>query len=688
MESDSPAHQTEQYQALLEVSKVIGVNRDLNILFRELAALLHRVVAFDYMNLILYNPTRNTMRLHILETRIATDFKPGLELPIKDSPGGWVWETQQPLIVQNVEEEKSFPSVMGMIREQGITSLCLLPLTTAHRRVGALGFGCTSGCGYSTADVEFMQQVASQVAVAVDNALNYEKAAIYQQQLAAERDRLRLLLEVNNAVVSNLEFRELFSAIAASLRRVMPCDYVSVSLLDTDKKMLRLHALDFPAGKGFVQEEMVAPVEDSIGGEVIKTRKGVLLDSRNKSHEGSSIAQRHFAEGLRSGCIAPLISRNRPLGTINVGSFGETSFDQEDLDLLTQVGNQVAIAIENALAFAQIAELKDKLAEEKMYLEDEIRSEHNFREIIGESPALLNVLNQVETVAPTDSTVLILGETGTGKEVIARAIHNHSIRRDRTFVKVNCAAIPTGLLESELFGHEKGAFTGAIAQKVGRFELANGGTIFLDEVGDIPLELQPKLLRVLQEQEFERLGANRTIRVNIRLIAATNRDLEAMVATHEFRSDLYYRLNVFPLRVPPLRERPEDVPLLVRYFAQKYARQMNKQIESVSTQDLEALSTYFWPGNVRELENLVERAVILTRGPVLSLPLSELRVTPNLAPSKISTLEDAERDHLLRALQESHWVIGGPEGAAAKLGLKRTTLHYKMQRLGIVRPAM
>jgi formate hydrogenlyase transcriptional activator len=353
---------------------------------------------------------------------------------------------------------------------------------------------------------------------------------------------------------------------------------------------------------------------------------------------------------------------------------------------LGQVAQQVAIAVDNALAYRQIGELKDKLAEEKLYLEAEIRTEYIFEEIIGESAALKEVLKQLEVVAPTDSTVLIQGETGTGKELIARALHKLSGRRERTFVKLNCAAIPTGLLESELFGHEKGAFTGAIAQRIGRFELADGGTLFLDEVGDVPLELQAKLLRVLQEQEFERLGSTRTIRVNVRLVAATNRDLNQMVAEKQFRSDLYYRLNVFPITVPPLRERTADIPVLVRYFAQQYARRMNKRIETIPSEAMHVLSGYAWPGNVRELENFIERAVILSQGAQLQVPVAELAKAKGMVPSGIATLETAEREHIERALREANWIIGGPAGAATRLGMKRTTLQSKLQKLGISRP--
>jgi formate hydrogenlyase transcriptional activator len=416
----------------------------------------------------------------------------------------------------------------------------------------------------------------------------------------------------------------------------------------------------------------------------MEIRRAVILDDAALRKFPSHAVQRLVDVGLKSVCCVPLITRTNVLGTLNVGSTRPNAFSPPDVDFLTQVAGQAAIAIENATAYQEIEQLKDQLAEEKLYLQDEIRTERNFGEIVGESPAFKRVLEQVETVAPTDASVLILGETGTGKELIARALHDLSSRRDRTFVKLNCAAIPTGLLESELFGHERGAFTGAIAQKAGRFELANKGTLFLDEVGDIPLELQPKLLRALQEHEFERLGGTRTIKVDVRLVAATNRDLAQMISERQFRTDLYYRLSVFPISMPPLRERPEDIPKLVRYFTQKYSRLMNKRVENIPADAMEALIRYGWPGNVRELENLIERAVILSRGSILQIPLAEVRVA---APETVLpvTLQDAERDHIRRVLEKSNWVIGGPNGAATRLGMKRTTLQSKMKKLGIAR---
>jgi formate hydrogenlyase transcriptional activator len=504
-----PISELERHRALLEVSEAIALHRDLHELFHVLAGLLHPVVRFDSLILVLHDAERNLMRAHLLESRLDVEDVEGLELPLEESPGGSVWKSQQPAILTGEEMASRFPAVRASVLRYHVASACMLPLTTAQRRLGVLG---------------------------------------------------------------------LISA-------------------------------------------------------------------------------------------AP--------GAYNEGG----------LAFLTQVARQVALAVDNALAYRQIAQLKDQLAEEKVYLEDEIRTEHNFEEIVGDSEALTQVLKQVEIVAPTQSTVLILGETGTGKELIARAIHDLSGRRARTFVKVNCAAIPSGLLESELFGHERGAFTGAIAQKIGRFELAHHGTLFLDEIGDIPLELQPKLLRVLQEQEFERLGSTRTLRVDVRLVAATNQDLSQMVEEKKFRSDLFYRLNVFPISIPPLRERAEDIPTLVRYFVQRYSHRMDKRIETIPTEGMEALQRYRWPGNVRELENLIERAVILTQGSALYVPLAEIRAPATAPLGAAVTLQDAEREHILRILRETNWVVGGPLGAATQLGLKRTTLQTKMRKLGISRPS-
>ncbi len=678
-------HLSRQYRTLFEVSESIVSHRELAELFHDLAPRLHRVIEFDFINLILHEPERNVMRSHVLESPNPNYACPSGDCPMETS-GGWVWQSQQPWVVSAIERDTRFPEMTQWLADRGIKSLCVLPITTALRKLGALAFGSTREGAYSEPDVEFLQQVVRQVAVAVDNALNYQSSQAAQEQLQREHHIARLLLDVNNAVVAKLDLRELFTAITACLHRAMQFAFISLSLYDPENNQLRIHALDFPEGRGFLHEDILLPLETAPSGMAFASRKPVLLRSIDPERFPAEVARILTAEGIKSTYSIPMISHGQVLGVLTVGSLHENAFAEEDASLLTQVANQIAIAVENALAYRQIAELKNKLVEEKRFLEEEIKTEYNFEEIVGQSKALKRVLKQAETVAPTDSTVLILGETGTGKELIARAIHNLGRRRERTFVKINCAAIPTGLLESELFGHERGAFTGAIAQKIGRFELAHLGTLFLDEVGDIPLELQPKLLRVLQEQEFERLGSAKTIRVNVRLIAATNANLEQMVAEKRFRGDLYYRLNVFPVSMPPLRERREDIPLLVRYFAQKYGRLMKKDVRTVPAEVISAVEKYHWPGNIRELENFIERAVILSPGPDLRAPLGELKPVAVASSNGATTLETAEREHILKILKESNWIVGGPTGAAARLGMKRTTLQSRMKNLGIVRP--
>ena len=676
----------DQYRALLDVAESISRNRDLPALFEDLAQRLRGVVAFEYLNLVLHVPERNTMRLRVLTSMRPSDSS-FWETPVDETPSGLVWQTQRPLVIPDIDQETRYPKIMQLLRGHGVRSCCVLPLTTAQRRLGAMGLGGAEPSAFAHADLEFLAQVARQVAVAVENVLNYEAAQCYQAEMARQRDRVQVVLDVTNAMVANLDLRELFQAVSELLRRLIRHEYASLVLVDPAKGQLRLEAFDFPGSNSQIHEVQMASLEDSPAADAMRTRQPLLLNRIDVERFPSEIVRRLLDEGLQSAVCIPLLRGDRALGTLNVASMREAAFTPDDVALLTQIGNELAIAVENALAFRQIEGLKDKLAEEKLYLEDEIRTEYDFEEIVGESQSLKRVLRDVETVAPTDSTVLIQGESGTGKELIARAIHNLSARRQRTFVKVNCAAIPTGLIESELFGHEKGAFTGAISQKIGRFELADKGTLFLDEIGDIPLELQPKLLRVLQEREFERLGSTRTVKVDIRLVTATNRDLSQMIASREFREDLFYRLNVFPITLPPLRERREDIPLLARYFTQKYARRMNRAIETIPSEAMEALTNWNWPGNVRELENLIERAVILTRGAALHVPLAELRNGGEAASTTgaLTTLEEAEREHILRGLRESKWVVGGPAGAAVRLGLKRTTLQSRIQKLGIVR---
>jgi formate hydrogenlyase transcriptional activator len=676
----------QHYEALLEALESLTRHDDLTRLFHELAQRLRKVIEFDFISVMLHDPAEDVMRLHILESDQPMNIGLGPSLPPSQSPGGWVWRSQEPMVISDYEQETRFPDITPTWRTYGMKSGYYLPLTTPQRRLGTINFASARPRTYDSCDLKLFAQVARLVAVAVDNALNFQSAQTYQRQLAGERDRLRLLLEINNAVVSQLDFRRLFQQIAASLRNVLQQDYLSVALLDPARQTLRIHALDFPGGKGLMQEEMVVPLREAPAAKALVAGGSVVFQRADLERLDVTVSRTLLAEGVRCHCAVPLVSHGESLGTLNVGRLQENGFTPAEVDLLAQVAGQVALAVENALAYRQIEELKNKLTEEKLYLEDEIRTEYRFAEIIGANPAIHNILRQVEIVAPADTTVLIQGETGTGKELIARAIHNLSTRKERTFVKLNCAAIPGGLLESELFGHEKGAFTGAVAQKVGRFELADGGTLFLDEIGEIPLELQPKLLRVLQEQEFERLGGTRTLRVDVRLVAATNRDLAKMVAERRFRDDLYYRLNVFPLTLPPLRERREDIPLLVRYFVQQHARRLNRAIESIPAEAMTALTRYPWPGNVRELENFIERSVLLSPGRVLRVAVEELKAPANSPDSPATTLAEAEREHILAALEQANWVIGGPAGAAARLGMKRTTLISRMHKLGITRP--
>jgi len=677
-----------RYEILLETTESIASHRQLSTLLDELSRSLKRVVPFDFLAVILHDRDRRTVRLHLLATEHPVRESPQTEIPEDESPTGQVVETQQPVYVADLETDERFPAIRGVLAANGVQSFCSVPLTTAQRRLGSLNFGSLNKEAYCPAEIDFMGQIAKQVAVAVDNALTHEAARRYEEQLARERDRLKLLLEVNNAVVAHLDTKELFQAIAASLRTAFGMEYASLCLYDEEAKSLRLQALDFPTGQGLIKEMALVPVEGSPSGLVYTSGEARIFSAEEFAALSPLAARYLLGEGLRCFVGVPLASHHGVLGTMNLGAARDNFFRPDDLPLLAQVAGQIVIALENALAYRRIEELNTRLNEEKVYLEDEIRTESRFEEIIGQSRALKAILKEIETVAPTDSTVLIYGETGTGKELMARAIHDLSQRRTATFVKLNCAAIPTGLLESEMFGHEKGAFTGAIAQRIGRFELAHRGTIFLDEVGEIPLELQTKLLRVLQEREFERLGSSRTIRTDARLVAATNRDLDQMVEQRQFRADLYYRLHVFPITVPPLRERAEDIPLLVRYFTQQFARRMGKTITGIPTDAMEALVRYPWPGNIRELQNFIERAVIVSAGHTLQAPVRELKRPGQAAGGRagaasVVTLEDAERDAILRALSESGGRVGGEQGAAARLGMKRTTLQAKMRKLGI-----
>ena len=685
LSSWSEGQRAARYEALLRASQVISAQRDPQAVFRVLVSELRHVVTFDAIGVVLYDEATRKSYWHGLKIVNQPDAVPPSDFAPEEMVTWWAYHHQQPVVIPCVDTETRFPRMMARLKRYGMQSSCALSLTTVHRRLGGLGLGSTQPNAYPEEELRFLTLVADQIALAIDDALNFEAAQYAHAELQRNNARLALLLEVTNSVVANLELRDLLRVITATLRRVMHCDAVGVALPNGADHQLRLYALDFPAGKGFLQETMVLPMQGSASGQVFQTGQPLALSGPDWFH--SAIYQVGAVEGLQSGCFLPLLSRNSVLGVLLLARLQEQAFTPDEVDFLTQVANQVAIAVENALAYGQIAALKDQLTQEKLYLEDAIRSELHFADIVGHSPALRHVLHQVETVAPTDATVLISGETGTGKELIARAIHQLSPRASQAFVKLNCAAIPVGLLESELFGHEKGAFTGAVTQRIGRFELANRGTVFLDEIGELPLEVQPKLLRVLQEREFERLGSARTLRTDARLIAATNRELAGLVDAQRFRADLFYRVNVFPVHVPPLRERPEDIPLLVGHFVQQFARRMGKTIATIPSATMQGLLQYPWPGNIRELQNVLERAVILSPGPVLQVPLTDL--TPHSTPARSTpddTLAAAERKHILAVLEETEWVLGGPHGAAARLGLKRSTLQFRLRKLGLTRP--
>jgi formate hydrogenlyase transcriptional activator len=702
-----------RYETLMRVSRAIGAHQNAQDLFAALVDELNGVVDFDAIGVFLKCQHSDRFQNHFVDTESRSILVAEGNLSPGETFVSSVYERQEPWLRSTEEMEPRYERLKTPLQRRGIRSICALPLTTGHRRLGVISFGSKQPNAYPPEEVKFISQVADQIALAFDDALNFAALRRASKELQTKNNRLQLLLDVTNQFVSNLELRELLRAISQGVRRVMQCDYTGLSLPEAEGQQLRLYALDFPGGRGFLHEELVYSIEGSPSGTAFRTMKPLTLRSPFTDWLNYPIVQIALREDLKSFCFLPLISRNRAIGVLVLGRLRDDAFTEDEIHFLEQIANQTALAVENALAYREIEDLKDQLSKEKLYLEDEIRTEMNFTEIIGKSPALRRVLKLVERVAPTDSTVLINGETGSGKELIARAIHDLSPRRSKPFVKLNCAALPTGLLESELFGHEKGAFTGAIAQRVGRFEVADSGTIFLDEIGEIPLELQTKLLRVLQEREFERLGSSKTIRTDARLIAATNRNLQAMVAEQKFRSDLFFRINVFPVYVPSLRERDADIPLLVRHFTQQFSRRMNKVIDTIPSATMNALRRYQWPGNIRELQNMIERAVIISTGSVLSLDVADLKLPPasssqqkvlqekafeekafeEKAPALGSktngalhdVLKETERQKILEALNRSNWVVAGPKGAAAQLGTKRSTLQQRIRKLGITR---
>jgi len=692
--------QNERFELLLNLTAKITSSLDLREVLRAIAANIREVIHADAVTVALPDSASEKFRV------FAMDFPHGkgvIKEELLVTPSAAVKraiDSLKPVVFDTRDRDEPEPDPYGLAAAEGLKAACNIPLVNRGRALGILSILRTTETPLTPVAVDFLTRASGPIAIAVENALAF-------QEVSSLGARLQLLLNLTNRITSNLEFRELLRAIAGNIRELMQCDAVAILLYDKLLGKFRVHALDSPRGKRFVSEgQVVISDKNDPGTRAFETLTPVVFTDRDLdqfSHEMRELAR---AEGVKTGCFIPLVTRGRALGVLGISRTTDGPFSSEDIGFLSQASGQIAIALENSLAYSEISDLKDKLAQEKLYLEEEFRSEMGFEQIIGNSTELKHVLQQIETVAPSDSTVLLLGETGTGKELIARAIHDRSRRKQRTLVKLNCAAIPTGLLESELFGHEKGAFTGAISQKIGRLELADQGTLFLDEVGDIPLEIQPKLLRALQEREFERLGSTHTRKVNVRLVAATNRDLETMIANKEFRIDLYYRLNVFPIRIPPLRDRKEDIPLLVSHFVQKFAKEMQKPIEAIPTAVMKGLRTWDWPGNIRELENFVERAVLLTRGKSLEAPLAELRKTntegfvdadlhevkqvagerTNSRSDKGSVADEYERkqrDQIIRALTACKGRVGGADGAAARLGMNRTTLLSRMKKFGI-----
>lgn len=632
----------EVYRALFDLSQCINGVSDLESLCRALEKSLRRVIQFEAISLVLHDARRDELRLHALASKGLNDLRTVAFPATGENEFARVWREQKPAMFKPREAGERWIELLREVSESELRWIILVPLSRGSRGLGILGFGFTNEVNADDAMHALLGRIAPELAVSFD-------AFLTRKAVLEERNRLRVLYEITEALVSKLPLDELFPAISAQLSRVVAHEFALITLLDKGTGGLRRSGLHGPGG-------MPASVDET--------------------------TEAHF----RSGCSIPLIGVNGPLGTLQLGRKNEDGFTEEEIELLVQVGRQVAVAVANSLAYRELAELKDRLATEKLYLEDEIRFDQNVGNMIGKSSAFQAVMRAVHVVAPTDATVLIQGETGTGKELIARAVHDLSSRSKRSFIKVNCAAVPATLLDSELFGHEKGSFTGALAQKLGRFELAHQGTLFLDEIDEIPMELQPKLLRAIQEQQLERPGGKRTIEVDVRIIAATHRNLKQMVAEGKFLSDLYYRLQVFPLMVPSLRERSDDIPELIRFFTQKYAKRMARAIEEIPSTALKALTNYDWPGNIRELQNLVERSVILSSSRVLQIAVPD--VVPDASGLPLTPVredKDAERGRILEALRFSGGKVSGAGGAAARLGLRRTTLQSRMKKLNIER---
>jgi formate hydrogenlyase transcriptional activator len=662
------------YELLLKIAD-LSTGGHLGDVLEEIAPPVQRLTGCDLIDFSLHDSHQNSFTTRFWKTDGESgELKPRAAT---DSISAWVWTHQEALVIADMAGEARFPECLNELRAHGVRSYAALPITTSLRRFGVLGLGCRHPQVADSQGLEFLMRITHTAALALENRET-------MHAWAEQRERLQALMSMTQELNTTRNLEELLPLLLSGLRRILHHDATWVALVEEDG-CARVQTIDAPSLECLHVQDRAFTLDEIPSGRAIKTGKATLLN-REELRQLRGFGEAVAESGIQTLSNIPLISGGRIWGSLSLGSFQRNAFRREDTDFLLQVGNQLAAAVANAHAYREITSLKDRLAAEKSYLEKEIQAHMHGDEIVGTSAGLRRVIEASAVVARTDATVLVTGETGTGKERIARIIHAMSDRKDRSFIKLNCAAIPTGLLESELFGHEKGAFTGAVSQKVGRLELADKGTLFLDEIGDIPLELQPKLLRVLQDYEFERLGGIRTIRVNIRLIAATNRDLARAVEEKQFRRDLFYRLHVFPIHLPTLRERQEDIPLLLRHFVAKCSERLGKQIHTIPDQVIEAMKKWHWPGNIRELENFVERSVILSQDRVLRAPLGEIQFgVQNGGTVPDDTLRGREREHIIQMLRQTRGMLSGPSGAAARLGLKRTTLQYRMQKLGISR---
>ncbi|EMM0001502.1 formate hydrogenlyase transcriptional activator FlhA [Klebsiella aerogenes] len=671
-------------QGLFDITRILLQQPDLAALSETLTRLVQQSALADRAAIILWNHgNHRAARYACDDAGQPASYED--ETVLAHGPVRRLLSRPDALHCDNVTFAETWPQLAasGIYPEFGY--YCLLPLAAEGRIFGGCEFIRDDNRPWSEKEYQRLHTFAQIVAVVTEQIQSRVSNNVDYDLLCHERDNFRIL--VANAVLSRLDIDELVSEVAKEIHRYFRIDAISVVLRSNRKGKLNIYATHYLDASHPVHDQSEVDEAGTLTERVFKSKEMLLLNL----HEHDSLAPYEkmlfemWDNQIQTLCLLPLMSGNTLLGVLKLAQCDEQVFTTTNLKLLRQIAERVSIAIDNALAYREIQRLKERLVDENLALTEQLNNvESEFGEIIGRSEAMHSVLKQVEMVAQSDSTVLILGETGTGKELIARAIHNLSGRNGRRMVKMNCAAMPAGLLESDLFGHERGAFTGASAQRIGRFELADKSSLFLDEVGDMPLELQPKLLRVLQEQEFERLGSNKLIQTDVRLIAATNRDLKQMVIDREFRSDLYYRLNVFPIHLPPLRERPDDIPLLVKAFTFKIARRLGRNIDSIPAETLRTLSRMEWPGNVRELENVVERAVLLTRGNVLQLSLPEMHIEQEtLAPGVLPEEGEDEYQLIVRVLKESNGVVAGPKGAAQRLGLKRTTLLSRMKRLGI-----